>query len=67
MSVAPPASDAEGVEAALLLLDEALATAASLAAVEEGSVEDLAREAYEELVEEFEVVLKPEREEVRGG
>ena len=46
------------------MLDEALASGASLAAVEEGSFEDLSREAYEELVEEFEVVLKPERDEV---
>jgi len=51
-------------EQALLNLDTVLAAAASLAPVEEGSVEDFAREAYEVLVEEFEEVLKPEREEV---
>jgi len=37
--------------------------------VEEGGLADLAREAYEELVEQFEGVLKPEREQVQlsGG
>ena len=45
-------------------LDEKLAVAASAAAVEEGSVEDLAREAFEAVRQAFDEVLSPERQEV---
>jgi len=58
------ATGAKDSEAAMLLLDEALAVASSLAAVDEGGLEDVAREAYEALVEDFEAVTQPEKEKV---
>ena len=53
-----------GPEQALLGLDAALAAAASNAPIVEGGIEDFAREAFELLVDEFEAVLGPEKEEV---
>jgi preprotein translocase subunit SecA len=45
-------------------LDEKLAVAASAEAMKEGSVEDLAREAFEAVRQAFDEVLTPERQEV---
>eukprot|EP00965_Chrysotila_dentata_P190154 6173712-Pleurochrysis_carterae.AAC.1 len=57
------ASSGEEVDAAALAaLDETLAVAASAAAVEEGGLADVLREAFEAVKDEYDAALAPERQ-----
>uniref|UniRef100_A0A7S4BQD3 Protein translocase subunit SecA n=1 Tax=Chrysotila carterae TaxID=13221 RepID=A0A7S4BQD3_CHRCT len=59
------ASSGEEVDAAALAaLDETLAVAASAAAVEEGGLADVLREAFEAVKDEYDAALAPERQAV---